>query len=75
LVFSAFKEDVMASSQDHVFTKLRGIIGGYLVDLILEEGAEGVARLIREGLEAKAGLEPEDDEQVMQLLRRLEEGL
>ena len=45
-----------------VFTKLRGIIGGYLVDLILEEGAGGVARLIREGLEAKAGFEPEDDE-------------
>jgi len=75
LVFPAFREDVMADPQDHVFTKLRGIIGGYLVDLILEEGAGGVARLIREGLEAKAGLEPEDDEQVLQLLRRLEESL
>jgi len=65
----------MADPQDHVFTKLRSIIGGYLVDLILEEGAGGVARLIREGLEAKAGLEPEDDEQVLQLLRRLKESL
>ena len=34
----------------------------------------GVARLVREGLEAKARLEPEDDEKVMRLLRRLEEG-
>jgi hypothetical protein len=57
-----------------MFTKLRGIIGGYLVDLILEEGGPGLARLVREGLEAKARLEPEDDEKVMQLLRRLEEG-
>ena len=65
----------MADSPDDVFTKLRGIIGGYLVDLVLEEGAGGVARLIREGLEARVGLEPEDDEQVIQLLRRLEEGL
>jgi hypothetical protein len=65
----------MAEPQDHVFTKLRAIIGGYLVDLILEEGAGGVARLIREGLEARVGLEPEDDERVIQLLRRLEEGL
>jgi hypothetical protein len=64
----------MADSQDYVFTKLRGIIGGYLVDLVLEEGAEGVARLIREGLEARVGLEPEDDERVIELLRRLEEG-
>lgn len=65
----------MADPHDHVFTKLRGIVGGYLVDLILEEGAGGVARLIREGLEAKAGLDPEDDERVMQLLRRLEDSL
>jgi len=65
----------MADPQDHVFTKLRGIVGGYLVDLILEEGARGVARLIREGLEAKAGLDPEDDERVMHLLHRLEDGL
>ena len=65
----------MGDSQEHVFTKLRGIVGGYLVDLILEEGAGGVARLIREGLEVKAGLEPEDDERVIQLLRRLEDGL
>jgi len=42
--------------------------------LILEEGGGGVARLVREGLEAKARLEPEDDEKVMRLLRRLEEG-
>jgi hypothetical protein len=64
----------MADLQDPLFTKLRGIIGGYLVDLILEEGGGGVARLVREGLEAKARLEPEDDEKVMQLLQRLEEG-
>ena len=64
----------MADLQDDLFTKLRGVIGGYLVDLILEEGGGGIARLIREGLEAKAGLEPEDDEQVRQILRRLEGG-
>ena len=64
----------MADLQDDLFTKLRGIIGGYLVDLILEEGGGGIARLVREGLEAKAGLEPEDDERVTQILRRLEEG-
>jgi hypothetical protein len=64
----------MADLQDNLFAKLRGIIGGYLVDLILEEGGGGIARLVREGLEAKAGLEPEDDERVMQILRRLEEG-
>jgi hypothetical protein len=64
----------MADLQDNLFVKLRGIIGGYLVDLILEEGGGGIARLVREGLEAKAGLEPEDDERVMQILRRLEEG-
>jgi hypothetical protein len=64
----------MADTQDQLFTKLRSIIGGYLVDLIVEEGGGGVARLVREGLDAKAGLEPEDDEKVMRLLRRLEEG-
>jgi hypothetical protein len=64
----------MADLQDDLFTKLRGVIGGYLVDLILEEGGGGIARLIREGLEAKAGLEPDDEEQVMQILRRLEGG-
>jgi hypothetical protein len=64
----------MADSSDQIFTKLRGIIGGYLVDLILEEGGGGVARLVREGLDAKARLEPEDDEKVMRLLQRLEEG-
>jgi hypothetical protein len=64
----------MAGPQDHLFTKLRGIIGGYLVDLIVEEGGGGVARLVREGLEAKSRLEPEDDEKVMRLLRRLEDG-
>ena len=63
----------MADPQEHLFTKLRGIIGGYLVDLIVEEGGGGVARLVREGLEAKARLEPEDDERVMRLLQRLEE--
>jgi hypothetical protein len=60
-------------SQTQLFTKLRGIIGSYLVDLIVEEGGPGIARLIREGLEAKARLEPEDDENVERLLRRLEE--
>ncbi len=64
----------MADARDEVFTKLRGIIGGYLVDLILEEGAAGVARLVREGLEAKASLDPDDDEKVELLLRRLEGG-
>jgi hypothetical protein len=64
----------MADLQDDLFTKLRGVIGGYLVDLILEEGGGGIARLIREGLEAKAGLEPDDDEKVMQILHRLEGG-
>jgi hypothetical protein len=63
----------MADPQDQLFTKLRGIVGGYLVDLIMEEGGGGVARLVREGLEAKARLEPEDEEKVMRLLRRLEE--
>jgi hypothetical protein len=64
----------MADLKDDLFTKLRGIIGGYLVDLIIEEGGNGLARLVREGLEAKASLEPDDDEQVMQILRRLEGG-
>jgi hypothetical protein len=68
-----FKEEVMADPQDQLFTKLRGIIGGYLVELIIEEGGGGVARLVREGLEAKAKLEPDDDEKVMRILRRLEE--
>jgi hypothetical protein len=64
----------MADLQDDLFTKLRGVIGGYLVDLILEEGGSGIARLVREGLEAKAGLEADDDEKVMQILHRLEGG-
>jgi hypothetical protein len=42
--------------------------------LVLEEGAPGIARLLREGLEAKATLDPDDDEKVEQLLRRLEGG-
>jgi hypothetical protein len=58
---------------EQLFNKLRGIIGGYLVDLIVEEGGRGIARLIREGLDAKARLEPEDDEKVERILRRLEE--
>jgi hypothetical protein len=70
----SLKEYLMTDPHDQLFTKLRGIIGGYLVDVILEEGWGGVGRLVREGLEAKARLEPEDDEKVMQLLRRLEEG-
>jgi hypothetical protein len=73
LEFPVFKEEVMADPQDQLFTKLRGIIGGYLVELIIEEGGGGVARLVREGLEAKARLEPDDDEKVMRILRRLEE--
>jgi hypothetical protein len=68
------RDEAMADPQDQLFTKLRGIIGGYLVDLILEEGGGGIAHLVREGLEVKARLEPEDEEKVMQLLRRLEEG-
>lgn len=63
----------MADAQDPLFTKLRGIIGGYLVDLIIEEGGGGVARLVREGLEAKARLESDDEEKILRLLRRLEE--
>ena len=63
----------MADPQDPLFSKLRGIIGGYLVDLIIEEGGGGVARLVCEGLEAKAGLEPDDEAKVLRLLRRLEE--
>ena len=64
----------MADPQDPLFIKLRGIVGGYLVDLILEEGGGGVARLVHEGLEARAGLDPEDEEKVMRLLNRLEKG-
>ena len=63
----------MADPQDPLFTKLRGIIGGYLVDLIIEEGGGGVARLVREGLEAKARLESDDEDKVLRILRRLEE--
>jgi len=74
LELPVFREWAMADPQDDLFTKLRGIIGGYLVDLIIEEGGGGIARLVREGLEAKAGLEPEDDEKVLQILHRLEEG-
>jgi len=64
----------MAQEQPHLYTQLRGIVGGYLVDLILEEGAAGIARLLREGRESKAPLDPEDDEKVMQIVRRLEQG-
>jgi hypothetical protein len=60
----------MGDPQDPLFTKLRGIIGSYVVDLIPEEGGRGIVRPIREGLEAKARLEPEDDEKVMEILRR-----
>jgi hypothetical protein len=63
----------MADSQDQLFPKLRVIIGGYLVDLIIEEGGGGIARLVHEGLEAKARLEPDDEEKVLRILRRLEE--
>ena len=54
--------------------KLRGVIGGYLVDLIVEEGGEGIARLVREGMAVKADLGPEDEVKITQILRRLEGG-
>ena len=63
----------MADLNPEQFTQLRGIIGGYVVDLILEEGTAGVARLILEGLEIKAKLGEEDEEKVMQFVRRLEQ--
>jgi len=64
----------MADLNPELFTQLRGIVGGYLVDLILEEGAPGIARVIREGLEIKAKLEEEDEEKVMRFVQRLEQG-
>jgi len=64
----------MADLPPHLFAQLRSIVGGYLVDVILEEGARGVVRLVREGLEHKARLAPEESEKVMQIVRRLEEG-
>ena len=64
----------MADLPAHLFAQLRSIVGRYLVDVILEEGATGVARLIREGLEHKAGLASEADEKVTQLVRCWEEG-
>ncbi|MBI3326784.1 MAG: hypothetical protein HYZ81_08795 [Nitrospinae bacterium] len=64
----------MADLPAHLFAQLRSIVGGYLVDVILEAGTTGVVRLIREGLEHKARLTPEEDEKVMQIVRRLEEG-
>ncbi len=64
----------MADLKPELFTQLRSIIGGYLVDLILEEGAAGVGRLIREGLEVKAKLEEDDEEKVMRFVQRLEQG-
>ena len=63
----------MADLNPEQFIQLRGIIGGYLVDLILEEGTAGIARLILEGLEIKATLGEEDEEKVMQFVRRLEQ--
>jgi len=62
----------MTDQQGELFTQLRGIVGGYLVDLILEEGAPGIARLVREGLESKAKLEEDDEEKVTRVLHRLE---
>lgn len=69
------EECLMSSlqNQNDVFIKLRGVIGGYLVDVILEEGGAGIARLVREGLAAKATLAAEDDERVHDILRRIEE--
>lgn len=62
----------MTDQQGELLTQLRGIIGGYLVDLILEEGAPGIARLVREGLESKAKLEEDDEEKMTRVLHRLE---
>ncbi|MGH8059429.1 MAG: hypothetical protein ACREOH_19700 [Candidatus Entotheonellia bacterium] len=62
----------MTDQPGELFTQLRGIIGGYLVDLILEEGAPGIARLVREGLESKAKLEEDDEEKMTRVLHRLE---
>jgi len=62
----------MTDQQGELLTQLRGIVGGYLVDLILEEGAPGIARLVREGLESKAKLEEDDEEKVTRVLHRLE---
>jgi hypothetical protein len=62
----------MTEPQPAFFTQLRGIIGGYLVDLILEKGSPGIARLVREGLDSKAQLEEDDDEKVRRVLARLE---
>jgi hypothetical protein len=64
----------MAELQDDLYVKLRSVIGGYLVDLIVEEGGEGIARLVREGWAAKSDLSPEDDAKIAQILRRLEGG-
>lgn len=64
----------MAELQDELFLKLRSVIGGYLVDLIVEEGGDGIARLVREGLVAKASLSSEDNVKVTQIVRRLEGG-
>lgn len=62
----------MTEPQPELFTQLRGIIGGYLVDLIVEEGSAGLVRLVREGLDSKAKLEEDDDEKVRRVLARLE---
>ena len=62
----------MAEQPAELFTQLRGVIGAYLVDLILEEGSPGIARLVREGLDSKARLEEDDDEKVRRVLARLE---
>ena len=64
----------MAEHEGELFTKLRGVIGRYLVDLILEEGEGGVARLVREGLEARANLTPDEEAYVTKVLHRLEGG-
>lgn len=64
----------MGDLQDELFIKLRGVIGGYLVDLIVEEGGDGIAHLVREGMAAKADLSPEDGVKVTQILRCLEGG-
>ena len=63
----------MADLNREMFNQLRGVIGGYVVDLILEEGTAGIARLILEGLEVKAKLAEEDEEKVLQFVRRLEQ--
>jgi hypothetical protein len=56
--FWSFKEQAMVDPQDQLFTKLRGIIGGYLVDLILEEGGEASHAWFAKGWMPRRGWSP-----------------